>query len=42
MTPDLGRLLFPRRQRDQRWREMRILFGVRLTALVVMEKAKLH
>jgi len=52
MTPDFGKLLFPRLQRDQRRREMRILLAVWLTGLVIagiialvmikMGKAKLH
>jgi hypothetical protein len=35
MTPDLGKILFPRLQRDQRRREMRILLGALLTGLVI-------
>lgn len=33
--PDLGKLLFPRLQRDQRLREMRILLAGLLIALVI-------
>ena len=52
MTPDFGKLLFPRLQPDQRRREMRILLAALLTGLVIasaialvmiaMGKAKLH
>lgn len=35
MMPDLGKLLFPRLQRDQRRREIRILLAVLLTALLI-------
>jgi hypothetical protein len=35
MTPDLGKLFFPRLQPDQRRREMRILLAVLLTGLAV-------
>ena len=35
MTPDLGKVLFPRLQRDQRRQKMRILLAVLLTGLVI-------
>jgi hypothetical protein len=35
MTPDFGKLLFPRLQPDQRRREMRTLFFALLTGLVI-------
>jgi hypothetical protein len=52
MTPDFGKLLFPRLQPDQRRREMRVLLAALLTGLViagttalvmiVVGKARLH
>jgi hypothetical protein len=35
MTPDLGKLLFPRLQPDQRRREMHALFAALLTGLII-------
>ncbi len=35
MTPDLGKALFPRLQRDQRRHKMRVLLAVLLTGLVI-------
>jgi hypothetical protein len=35
MTPDFGKLLFPRLHRDQRRREMRFLLAALLTGLVI-------
>jgi hypothetical protein len=34
MTPDLGKLLYPRLQPDQRRREMHFLIGALLTGLI--------
>jgi hypothetical protein len=52
MTPNFGKLLFPRLPPDQRRREMRVLLAALLTGLViagttalvmiVVGKAKLH
>ena len=35
MRPDIGKLLFPRLQPDQRRREMHILFAALLAGLVI-------
>jgi len=35
MTPDLGKLLFPRLPRDQRRREMQVLLAALLVGLVI-------